>query len=222
MQKVCLGLMVFVCGWVLMAIEMIGPRIMSPIFGTDIYTWASVISVFLLALSLGYWIGGQASRRWNSPWTLTIVGLAVAVCIAIMWLTYRPINSYLEELGVGLPAESYVDTGEDVNFDEQSTPGISRWGPPLLYAVGFFFLPSVLLGMVSPLAIRLAARDLATVGASAGHLYALSTVGSFLGCLVTAFHLIPRCGTSAILVGYSVVMLVVPPLFGFLYARSSR
>jgi len=214
--------MVFVCGWVLMAIEMVGPRIMSPIFGTDIYTWASVISVFLLALSLGYWIGGQVSRRWNSPWTLTIIGLGVASYVAIMWSTYRPINGYLEGLGVGLPAEGYVDTGEDPNFDEEFAPGISRWGPPLLYAVGFFFLPSVLLGMVSPLAIRLAARDLATVGASAGHLYALSTVGSFLGCLVTAFHLIPRYGISAILAGYSLVMFVVPLLFGFLYPRVSR
>ena len=202
-RKICLGLMVFTCGWVLMALEMIGPRIMAPDFGSGIYVWGSIISTFLLALSIGYWVGGQVSKKWNTPLSLTIIGLAVAGWTFLIIWTHKPVNGWLFDVGV-----------VEVGLHE-------RW-PALASAFAFFFLPSILLGMVSPIAIRLAASKLETVGASAGSLYAVSTMGSFLGCIVTAFHFIDKFAIPNILIGHAVVLACASVLFFLALSRGEQ
>jgi predicted membrane-bound spermidine synthase len=192
--KILLGAMVFLCGWVLMALEMVGPYLLQSVFGSGIYVWGSIISTFLLALSLGYWLGGRVSRQWNHPAVLTIVGLAVACWTVLILVLHRPVNDWLFDQGVGA-----------WKLKEQ-------W-PALAAAIVWFFVPSAMLGMVSPVAIRLAASDLETVGQSAGTLYAISTVGSFLGCLVTTFHLVERYGVSAILRGHAIALAIGSVLF---------
>lgn len=194
-QKLCLSLMVFLCGWVLMALEMIGPRLIERDFGSGIYVWGSVISVFLLSLSVGYWLGGKASRRWNSPWTLSILGLAVSAWTLLIYAGNQRVNNWL-----------FATCVEGMQWHE-------RW-PALASAFIFFFVPSGLLGMIAPLAIRLAALDLDRVGESAGRLYAISTAGSFLGCLITAFYFIGYYNTSSILVGHCVALAAGCVLFG--------
>ncbi len=166
---------VFGCGWVLMGLEIVGGRMLSPEFGSGVWVWGSVISVFLAALSVGYFLGGFLSQRYprNTGFAAVILLAAVSVIPVALW--HRPASEWFAELG----------------FHE-------RWGS-LLAAMTLFFVPSSLLGMVSPYAVRLVARSLTTVGLSAGTLYALSTMGSFLGCLITAFYLILWMGIQNIL-----------------------
>ena len=164
---------VFVCGWVLMAIEILGGRMLGPYFGSDIYVWGSVISIFLLALSMGYCLGGMLSKRIVAVWVLMLIVAGAGVLICLVPLYYRPLAEQLWDIG-------------------------PRCGPLSVSAV-LFLPPSVLLGMVSPYAIRLSTRSVESVGMKSGVLYAVSTVGSFLGTLVTSFYFIGQMGIKNIL-----------------------
>ncbi len=166
---------VFGCGGVLMGLEIVGGRMLSPYFGSGVWVWGSVISVFLAALSLGYFAGGLLSQRFPHGLGLTTVIAAAALSILPVALWHRAVGGWCADLGLH-----------------------ERWGS-LIAAVSLFFIPSALLGVVSPYAVRLVVRDVTSVGTRAGTLYAISTMGSFLGCLFTSFYLILWLGITRIL-----------------------
>ncbi len=176
---------VFGCGWVLMGLEIIGGRMLSPYFGSAVWVWGSVISVFLVALSAGYFAGGVLSQRFPhaSGLATVIVGAAISVVPVALW--YQPMGEWIADLELH-----------------------ERWGA-LLAATVLFLLPCVLLGMVSPYAIQLTATSLSSVGLSAGKLYAVSTLGSFLGCLLTSFYFILLMGIRSILLLSSGLLLLI-------------
>jgi spermidine synthase len=181
-------LIVFASGAVLMALELVGSRVVAPQFGSSIFVWGSLISVFLAGLSTGYYIGGRLADRWPSHWLLAALFLPPAA-----WILVLP--HVAESLGEAILA---ADLGPD-------------WGP-LLATTLLFLFPSAFLGLISPFAIRLAARSLSTVGNTAGLLYAVSTVGSIGGTLATAFYLIPTFGTRAILSGLGLALVATSAL----------
>jgi spermidine synthase len=162
-----LGWVVAAGGGILMALEILASRVLAPHFGSSVYVWGSIISVFLAALSLGYVWGGRLADR--EP---TLAGLGrhvawAALAQGVLLLAARPATAWLGELTGG-----------------------SAWGT-LVAATVLFGPPSVLLGVISPYAVRLAAGDLARLGGTAGGLYALSTAGSLLGTLGCTFALVP-------------------------------
>lgn len=166
-----------------MALEIAGSRLLAPHFGNSVFVWGSLISVFLIALSAGYLVGGRLVDRAPSFARLNAVCLVAAVLIAAIPWVGHPLCGAL--LGMG--------------FQEMSGP---------LVAAGILFLPpSFLLGMVSPFSVRLAARDVESVGRAAGTLYALSTVGSIAGTLATTFVLIPTLGVPWIFRGLAALLL---------------
>jgi len=172
---VTLRVVVFGAGAVLMGLEIVGSRVLAPFFGSSVYVWGSLISIFLAALSVGYYIGGRVADRWPRPPVLGGTLAASGLLILLLPLLSRPV----------LEAFAGWDLG----------PRIS----PLLASVVLFAAPSILMGMTSPFAVKLAATDLATVGNVAGLLYAISTAGSIAGTLLVAFLLIPALGVRAIL-----------------------
>ncbi len=176
---------VFVCGAVLMSLEMIGSRMLAPYFGNSIFVWGSLISVFLAALSLGYWLGGMVADRWPRFSVLAMLIAAPGVIIAILPFVYPALNRAI--------------AGGDIG---------SRMGP-LLSSIMLFLVPSVFLGTISPFAVRLQSRAVASVGTTAGGLYAVSTAGSILGTLVTTFYLIAVAGVANIVHGLGIVLLAV-------------
>ena len=182
-----LKLVVFVAGAVLMGLEMAGSRVLATHFGSSIYVWGAIISVFLAALAAGYYTGGIVADR--RP---TFLLLNVLLFIAGCWLLVMPLYANWVCRGV-----------RSVNFGERLDP--------LIATVILFGGPSVLLGMVSPFAVRLAARELARIGNVSGRLYALSTVGSIVGTLLTAFWLVPLMGVRALLqaLGSSLIVLTI-------------
>jgi|CXWL01.1.fsa_nt_gi spermidine synthase len=166
---------VFLGGAVLMALEILGSRLLAPHFGSSVYVWGSIISVFLAALSVGYVWGGRLADR--EP---TLAGLGRAVVFA----------------GVGLAVL--------LLFGPRLAALLGGWTGPtplgtLLAATVLFAPSSVLLATLSPYAIRLAAHDLDRVGGTAGRLYALSTAGSLAGTLVCTFGLVQWFSLSAAL-----------------------
>jgi len=185
-----LKIVVLTAGAVLMSLEIVGSRLLAPHFGNSVYVWGSLISVFLVALSLGYWIGGHLADRKPSLGILSTVCIAVAACIFVIPWIGHPLCRALLSAG----------------FGEQSGP---------LVAASLLFLPaSFLLGMVSPFSVRLTTKNVQSVGRTAGSLYALSTIGSIIGTLGTTFILIPFVGVSWILKCLGIVMVVLPAALG--------
>jgi spermidine synthase len=180
-----LYVVVFVCGAVLMAFEIIGSRMLAPYFGNSIFVWGSLISVVLTALSVGYWLGGIAADRWPRFSILATLIAVPGVIIALLPFVYPELNRAIASGDMG-----------------------SRLGP-LVSCLTLFLVPSVFLGTISPFAVRLQARAVASVGSTAGGLYAVSTAGSILGTLVTAFYLIAVLGVANIVHGLGLTLLVV-------------
>jgi predicted membrane-bound spermidine synthase len=186
-----ISITVFGCGWILMGLEIVGGRMLAPFFGSGIEVWGSVISVFLASLSVGYYLGGLLTRRFPHVLGLASVILAASASILPVAIWHAAINERIADIG----------------WHE-------RWGS-LLSASALFLVPSILLGMVSPYAVQLLTRSVRDVGASAGTLYALSTSGSFLGCLLTAFYFIVWMGirrilllSAASLLGIALVLVI--------------
>lgn len=176
--------LVFVSGAVLMGLEMVASRILAIHFGSSIYVWGAIIGVFLAALSGGYMLGGRIADAKPSFFVLNAIVFA-AGC----WLLLIPF--YAHPL-----CRSLVGTGE-------------RTGP-LLGTLLVFAGPSVLMGIVSPFAVRLAARAVEKMGNVSGQLYALSTVGSIAGTLVTAFWLIPEFNVRLVTQALGAALVALP------------
>jgi spermidine synthase len=164
----------FVTGAIVMSFEMLGSRYLNPYFGSGIYTWASLISTVLMALTLGYFLGG-----WLADRTASLSVLAVTVLVASLYMLVLP--SFAQPLLELLLAD----------IDDVRTGSLVASVAILLFPVTFF-------GMYSPFAIRLMLRSAQSSGMVSGTVYGISTFGSIVGTLGTTFYLIPTIGTRAI------------------------
>lgn len=186
------NIVVFVSGAVLMALEIVGSRVLAPYFGSSIFVWGSLISVVMAALSIGYYWGGWMSAREPSYGKLLTLLVVPGILIFFLPFIYPSVNEWIAS----------HDFGTRLN--------------PLIACSALFLLPGVFLGTISPYVIRLAATKLHTVGSTAGTLYAISTCGSIFGTLLTAFYLIPVLGVSNIIHALGITLvclsLVVVPL----------
>ncbi len=191
-------IVVFGSGAVLMGLQIVGSRLIAPFFGSSVFVWGGLISIFLGALSLGYYLGGMMADRW--PKATVLAGLLMLAGLTILALTVaaRPV----------LLAFDAWDLGPRLN--------------PMLASIVLFAVPSVLMGMTSPFAIKLVAKDLSTVGASAGVLYALSTAGSIAGTVGTAFFLIPALGVKTILYLLGGTLLALAGMLASAHTRPTR
>ena len=153
-------------GFFLMAIELLSGRILSPYFGSSIQVWGSILTVFMLALSFGYLIGGRLSVKDPSIARLSIILLAAAAATT--------------------PAVLLGDQVMDRVFALIQDP---RYGS-LVAATLLFFIPTMIAGMISPYAVRLLVSECRLSGQYAGFLFFVSTFGSAAGTLLTSFYLV--------------------------------
>jgi hypothetical protein len=153
-------------GFFVMLVELLSGRLIAPFFGSSIYVWGSVIFVFMLGLSIGYLLGGLYSRHNPSLRRLCLILIASALAT--------------------LPTPFISNWLMDEVFYRIVDP---RYGS-LITCIGLFLAPTILAGMISPYAIRLIVNDKASSGRDAGYLYFISTLGSSLGTLLTAFYFV--------------------------------
>ncbi|MBN1936755.1 MAG: fused MFS/spermidine synthase [Anaerolineae bacterium] len=181
------NLIVFISSGCIMILELVAGRIIAPSVGVSLYTWTSVIGVILAGISLGNYIGGRlADRR------------ASARLLGIMFLL-----AGLTSLGVlGLDRLDLMDKVEWPIVLEILT---------LITAL--FFIPSTILGTISPIVVKLTMRDLDKAGSTVGKIYAFGTVGSIVGTFLTGFWLISWLGTYTIVLGVAVVLLALGLFF---------
>jgi len=175
----------FFTGAIFLGLEIVASRVVAPYFGNSIYVWGSLISVFLLALSIGYFLGGILADRMPKYQVLAAVIFAAGCLILLVPVLQEPVGLFLSDL---------------------------EWDIRLLalLAVSAYFLaPSILMGMVSPYVVKLKTTQLAVLGRSAGNIYAVSTLGSISGAFLVSFVLITTFGTRAILLGSGSALLLV-------------
>ncbi|MFA6908687.1 MAG: fused MFS/spermidine synthase [Patescibacteria group bacterium] len=181
--------LVFITGASCLAVELTASRILAPFFGNSIFIWGNIISVTLAALALGYWIGGKFSDLRPDPRLLYWIVLVSGLLTACIPLVFRFVISSVV-LGLG-GFQMIMIIGSFISI--------------LL----LFFVPLFLLGTVSPFVIRLLAKDVATVGNTAGNVYAFSTLGSILGALSTTFGTIPFLGSRETLYFFSSLLCII-------------
>jgi hypothetical protein len=175
--------MAFISGFSIMAIQMLGGRILAPWFGASIYIWGSIISIFLVALAIGYLTGGKLSLHSPSMRRYGLLFILAGVSLIPIILFTEPVVS--------------------MTFDITEDP---RYGS-LLAALMLFFIPATILGMISPYSIRLLVTSEQTSGFSAGILFFVSTLGSALGTIGTAFYFVLLFEINQIIMTTSVVLI---------------
>jgi spermidine synthase len=194
MTRAALFIVVSLSGAAVLALEILGTRVLAPFYGASLYLWSALISVTLAALATGYAAGGRWADR--GP---TRTRLATVIAIAGAWVLAVPLlRGPLLHACEGLGLRTAV----------------------LIAATVLFFPPLALLGMVSPYAIRLATRNLDEVGRTAGDLFAVSTLASVLAALLTGFVLVPSLGVTRLLFGVALVLFVAAAIAGL--GRRSR
>lgn len=175
----------FCSGFCIMGIELLGGRILAPFFGSSVHIWGSIITVFMLSLSLGYLLGGKLSVYQAS---LKRYGL-IFICAGCTVLPIVFFSSWAME-NIFLLIED------------------SRYGS-LFASMVLFFIPTVILGMISPYSVRLLVTDKDKSGQIAGRLYFVSTLGSALGTIITSFYLVLWFNVDDIITVFSVTLVVL-------------
>ncbi len=183
---------VFIGGISSLGIELTASRLLAPFFGTSQLIWANVIGLTLIYLTIGYHMGGRLVDRRPEERLLGTILLAAGLTTAIIPLLARPILQW--------SAVAFSSFSAGVFFG-------SLFGVLLLFSV-----PIILLGMVSPFAIRLSLRDVASAGSTAGTLYGLSTIGSIVGTFLPVLVLIPAIGTSRTFYFFALVLVLTGAL----------
>ncbi len=195
MKKYSLEIVVFICGAVVMAFEIIGSRMLGPYVGTSIFVWTSIIGVILLSLSLGYFWGGRIADRRPEAKILALIILLSAIFIAVSTIIKDNLLTYL------------LNAIYDIRI-------VSVISSLLLFTV-----PSILLGMVSPFAARLKMKNITRSGATVGNLYAISTVGSIIGVFLSGFYLIPSFRITKILFLFSIILIITSLFLHFVFRK---
>lgn len=177
-------LVAFINGFVIMSIELLGGRVLAPYFGSSVHVWGSIITVFMLSLSLGYLWGGRLSLRnpGSRIFALFFV-VAALLCLPIIFLA----DSVMTAIFLSI---------EDPRYGSLLTAGL------------LYFLPICVMGMVSPYAVRLLVSSQEHSGGIAGLLYFVSTLGSALGTLATSFYFVLWFDINHVMWGCVVALLL--------------
>jgi spermidine synthase len=182
-RTVYLLIVIVVCGGLVMALEILGTRIIGTFYGSSLYVWGSLITVTLISLALGYYLGGLLADKFPREWVLYSFLLLASISIFVILFTkgVLPVCYKLFGLAMGTLVSSFL----------------------------IFTFPLTLLGIVTPFAVRLRAISVEKVGKTAGGVSALSTIGSVIGTISVSFFIIPHIGTRLAITGIGVLLLLL-------------
>ena len=180
---------VFASGMTTLALELAASRLLGSVFGTSNLVWASIIGLILIYLTVGYFLGGWMADRYPSHKVMYTVLAWGAFTSGLIPLVARPVlrlaADAFDELQIGVLIGSFTAV------------------------LILFCLPIILLGTISPFAIRLAIENPQEAGRVSGRVYAISTLGSFIGTFIPVLVLIPLIGTSLTFIGFSLFLTMV-------------
>lgn len=182
-----------ICGALVMVIEVLGSRVIGPFFGASLFVWTSLITVTLVALSVGYAVGGIFSDRKNTPDYLYGIILLSGLLVVLIPMFKLTVLKACVPLGLRLGS---------------LTSSAILFGPSLF-----------LLGCVSPYIIKIATREIKNIGRTVGLFYALSTVGSFIGTVCTGFLLIAYFQVNQIFLAVGTLLIALSVFYFVVFRR---
>jgi len=180
---------VFMSGMTTLAIELSASRLVGSVFGTSNLVWASIIGLILIYLALGYFLGGRWADRSPYPRTMYLILMWGAFTAGLVPVISNPV--------LRLAAEAFDQLDIGILFGSFSVVLI------------LFIIPVTLLGTISPFAIRLAITDPREAGRVSGRIYAISTIGSFIGTFLPVLVFIPLVGTYRTFLIFSEILILV-------------
>ncbi|MCX8034099.1 MAG: fused MFS/spermidine synthase [Thermodesulfovibrio sp.] len=181
----------FIASFCTLVIEIVAGRILAPFVGVSLYTWTSIIGVILAGISIGAYLGGKVADRFPSKKTLALL----MVFSGLSALTIPPLTNLIAGYSFAVPLMWRI----------------------LIVTTIIFFIPSCLLGMISPVVVKLALQGLEKAGGIVGKIYAFSTLGAIIGTFMAGFFLISFMGTRNIILLMGVILilsgLLINPVF---------
>ena len=195
MKNWYLYVLVFVCGAAVLAIEILGTRVLAPFYGANSFLWSALITVTLSALSAGYVLGGRWADRNASLFHLCVMIASAGLWLLLIPLLKRPILTLTEPLGLRAAV--------------------------MLAALILFAPPLTLLGTACPFVIKLKTASLSHVGRTVGDLYAISTMAGVISALLTGFFLLPALGVSMLTLSIG-LLLIITSAVGLWQQKASR
>jgi predicted MFS family arabinose efflux permease len=196
MFKIATALFVFLGGFAVMVLEIIGTLYLAKDFGGSFYVWTSQIGVILIALALGYAIGGTLADRFHRAGFL-----AIPMAVAGFFIYFIPQFT-----------QPMLDAIVNRHPRGQDLPEIWVKLDPVLGSAVVFFLPCFVLALISPYMVRMTARRVESVGTISGLIYAASTVGSIAGVFISGYVFIDRYGVTTIFQRTGLVVLFLAVL----------
>ena len=186
----------FTVGAVIMSLEMLASRYLNPYFGGTIFTWAALISVVLLAMMGGYFLGGYNADKHKSGWLLEAM-----IFLSALYMIALP--QFIDPM-----MEMVITAIEDVKLGAL-VGALIVTGPPV-----------ACLSTFSPVAIRRTLMDVEHAGRTSGTVFAVSTAGNIFGTLLTSFYLIPNFGTRSLTMSLSVFLILAMAIVIFARPKS--
>ncbi len=191
---------VFISGMTTLAAELAAGRLIGNVFGTSNIVWASIIGLILIYLTFGYFLGGKWADANPTPgamyrvlaWGAFTLGLVPYIAGPVL----KAAATAFDTLQVGILGASFVAV------------------------LILFIVPITLLGTISPYAIRLTVDDTTHAGQTSGQIYAISTLGSFIGTFIPTLVTIPTIGTKNTFLLFSMILLIVALIGLARYANS--
>ncbi|WP_148687644.1 spermidine synthase [Candidatus Nitrosocosmicus hydrocola] len=187
-------LLVFVAGLATMALEFSVSRLLIPIFGSTIYTWGSLIGVVLVGLSSGYHLGGKLADKNPNFEKFCSILFSAGLYVLFIPIISAPVIDFTTGIMNTLTDDNLGSYINNLNS--------------LISTFILIIIPTLLLGMISPYAIKLATKSLDRLGNTSGNLYSVSTIGSIVGTFMTVFLLIPFVQINHILYSLGILLLV--------------
>ena len=185
MKKYKLEIIVFLSGAIGMGLELIAARVLSPYVGSSNVVWTSIIGIILASMSLGYWIGGKKADKNANIDILSKIILTSALFTSAIPLLETAIVKQL----AGMVGNLIIAA--------------------ILCAIIVFSIPSFLLAMVSPFAVKIKSKEDDEIGTLSGRISSLSTIGSIVGTFLMGFVLIPNIGVSNINIGVTLTLVIM-------------
>ena len=183
MKKHKLEIIVFLSGAIGMGLELIAARVLSPYVGSSNIVWTSIIGIILASMSIGYWLGGKEADKDANIDKLSNILLLAAIFTGLIPL----LETIIVKLLAGMISNLIIAA--------------------ILCAIIVFSIPSFILAMISPFAVKIKSKEDNEIGSLSGRISSLSTIGSIVGTFLMGFVLIPNIGVTNINIGVTILLI---------------
>ena len=214
MAKIAIYIITPLSGFIIMSLEVLGFRVMAAGFGSAFYISPVVIGVVLIAMSIGYYLGGWSADKLPRLWLLATYLFIAGLFTVIVPLYKNPLNDWVfTSEAFSRPLTAAFSAGGDTSH--------WMWADVFLSAFLLFFMPSMMLACVLPFVIKLATTDIAHAGRTSGALIGISSLGSILGVFLTSLIFINKWPVTRNIyqLGGGLIILALIALLGDRYSK---